>query len=213
MPIFTTRHGHTSGVRDDFSYEELRERSGPRQQTPLRSQSGALPVRIGDSNPATQATHVLPRWPTSELSDTCSPASNLPIPSHETIQRGFAPCQSWSPPLGARQNPPSYNPRWEPLPLYPTTGSPHDDSRLKLGTILTSCLARTTAMVPIAVREGAMRFNSHFQFQNHQVIQQTDLEEGNCRNGFYRMCGTSVGRTDLAINLSLFALYIFIFVV
>ena len=209
MPIFTTRHGHTSGVRDDFSYEELRGWSGSRQQTPLRSQSSALPVQICVSNPVTRAPHVLPRPSTSELGDTCSPASILPIPPFETIQRGFAPILVTTP--GNTSKPLSYNPRWEPLPLYPTTGSPHNGSRLTLDTILTSYLARTTAMVLIAVRRGALRFNSHFL--NHRVIQQTDLEEGNCRNGYYRMCGMSVGRTDLAINLSLFALYIFIFVV
>lgn len=209
MPIFTTRHGHTSGVRDDFSYEELHEWNGPRQQTPLRSQSGALPVRMYVSNSVTRAPNFLPRSPTSELGDTGAPASILPIPSYETIHRGFAPVLVATP--GNTSNPPSYNSRWEPLRLYPTTVSPHNGSRLTLCTIIASCLARTTAMVPTAVRKGAMRFNSHFL--NHQVIQQTDLEEGNCRNGYYRMCGMSVGRTDLAINLSLFALYIFIFVV
>lgn len=53
-----------------------------------------------------------------------------------------------------------------------------------------------------------MFFNS--PFQDYQMIQQTDVEGGSQRNGDDRICGMSVGRADLVINLSLLALCILI---
>jgi hypothetical protein len=53
-----------------------------------------------------------------------------------------------------------------------------------------------------------MFFNS--PFQHYEVIQQSDLEGGSQRNGNDRICGMSVGRADLVINMSLLALCILI---
>lgn len=53
-----------------------------------------------------------------------------------------------------------------------------------------------------------MFFNS--PFQHYQIIQQTDVEEGRQRNRSDRICGMSIGRADIVINLSLLALCILI---
>lgn len=205
MPIFTSRNQNRSGFRDDFSYEELHERSGHQHQHqhPVQVQS-TRPVRICVSTPVARPAHISPTSATSLLGNHA--ILTAPIPSYETIQQGFAPVSDVAP--ESMLKPPSYNPRWEQLPPYPTTGRPSDGSGLNLGATPTSYWAGATTMVPIATGGGGMFFNS--PFQHYQLIQQSDLEGGSQRNGNDRICGMSVGRADLVINMSLLALCILI---
>lgn len=199
--MFTARRQPGSRWRDELSFEELR--GGGLNQPPLHSRS-TRPVPIGVSTPA---EHVSPSSVTSTAALIGDHASFvLSVPSYETIQR-FAPVSAGSP--ESTLKPPSYNPRWERLPAYGNeSGMPISGRRNVLGATPPSYWNGAPTMVPIAAGGGGMFFNS--PFQHYRLVQQADVEEGQQRERSDRICGMSVGRADIVINLSLLALCILI---
>lgn len=162
------------------------------------------PVQIAFSA-SRQHSGTSPTSPTSATRLLGDHEALIPIPSYETVQSGSLV-------NGERAtDPPSYDPKWERLPAYRVaTHTLGLGSHISLNATPPSYwvgLGDPRTMAPVAAGAGGMFFNS--PFQHYRLVDDPDLEYGTSRAS-NRICGMSVGRADLVINLSLLALCIFI---
>lgn len=213
MPFFLTR-GHQAYGRDDFpssdrslEHERAERWEGPpatsgRETNHHRRAASAYqprqsqPVQISPSS-ARQSSGMFPTSATRLLGDH---AALIPIPSYETV------------PTGSLINgedaavPPTYDPKWERLPGYRAAMDGGQIGSLNIGATPSTYwvgLADPRTMAPIAAGGGGMFFNS--PFQHYRLVPESDVERGSPRAATM-ICGMSVGRADLVINLSLLAL-------
>jgi hypothetical protein len=208
MPFFTARGQHAYG-RADYPFfdrplevQRAERWEGPpaitQRETPQHRRAAShqprqsQPVQIPPSSacqPSGTATRLLGDH-----------AALIPIPSYETVQTG-------SPVNGdGAASPPTYDSKWERLPGYRAATDGGQAEPFNIGPTPSTYwvgLGDPRTMAPIAAGGGGMFFNS--PFQHYRLVPESDVEHGNARAAT-TICGMSVGRADLVINLSLLAL-------